>query len=122
MKRKKIVVTGGAGYIGSILVRQLLRSGYSVSVIDTLRFGGESIAELFNHQNFEFIKEDVKNIESYKHAIAKAYGVVHLAAIVGDPACATRFRIRSPPPALSFLDLPPGTAGGLSPHSAQRSR
>lgn len=84
----KVLVTGGAGYIGSILVRQLLDKGYSVRVLDMLRFGGESLLGVINHPNLEFIKGDVRNKQTVLEAIRNMEAVVHLAAIVGDPACA----------------------------------
>ena len=80
-----VLVTGGAGYIGSVLVRQLLAGGRRVRVLDSLRTGGESLAELAGHQNFEFIRGDVRDDPA--SAVADCDAVVHLAAIVGDPAC-----------------------------------
>lgn len=85
---EKVLVSGGAGYIGSVLVRQLLEQDYKVRVIDNLMHGGEPLIELINHPNFEFFKGDVRNIEDLESAIAGMDKVVHLAAIVGDPACA----------------------------------
>jgi len=85
---KKVLVTGGAGYIGSVLVRLLLKEEYFVRVLDNLSFGGESIVELFNYENFEFIKGDVRNNEDVIKAVNGMDYIVHLAAIVGDPACA----------------------------------
>ncbi len=85
---QKILVTGGAGYIGSILVRLLLEEGYQVRVLDNLRFGGESIVELLNNPNFEFLKGDIRNQSDVEKAVHGVYAVAHLAAIVGDPACA----------------------------------
>ncbi len=90
MKKNKILVTGGAGYIGSVLVRQLLRDNNEVTVLDNLSFGGESIVELLNDSNFHFIKGDVRNIKDLEKAISDQDCVVHLAAIVGDPACAKK--------------------------------
>jgi len=84
----KILVSGGAGYIGSVVVRLLLSNGYQVRVIDNLRYGGETIIELMNDENFEFAKGDVRSQEDLTEALKNIDYVVHLAAIVGDPACA----------------------------------
>ena len=85
---EKILVSGGAGYIGSVLVRLLLSKGYKVRVIDNLRFGGEAIVDLLNDPNFEFIKGDTRNEDDLKKAVQGIDYIAHLAAIVGDPACA----------------------------------
>ena len=82
----KILVTGGTGYIGSVLVRQLLDKGYYVRVIDSLN-GGESLFGVVNHNNFELIKGDIRNSSDIKIALKGIDSVVHLTAIVGDPAC-----------------------------------
>jgi nucleoside-diphosphate-sugar epimerase len=83
-----ILVTGGAGYIGSVLTRQLLEKGYTVRVLDSLMYGGEPIIDLFNYPNFQFVKGDVRNEEDVRIAMEGIDCVAHLAAIVGDPACA----------------------------------
>lgn len=85
---KKVLVSGGAGYIGSVLVKLLLKEGYQVRVIDNLRFGGEAIVELLNDNNFEFTKGDIRNEDDLRLALADIDYAVNLAAIVGDPACA----------------------------------
>lgn len=96
--KKRILVTGGAGYIGSMLSGVLLQRGYHVTVVDDLLFGGESLLSFLSHPNFTFLKGDVCD-ESVRHQIKRdahevtpagvaGYGaVVHLAAIVGFPAC-----------------------------------
>lgn len=88
--RKSIIVTGGAGYVGSILVRKLLLEGYRVICIDNLRFGGAALLDVWDHPNFELRKADITNYAEIDQIIANTpdcYAVVHLAAIVGDPAC-----------------------------------
>ena len=84
----KILVTGGAGYIGSVLVRRLLRDGAKVRVLDNLTFGGEPLIDLLDEPNFEFQKGDVLVQEDVEEALKGVKAIVHLAAIVGDPACA----------------------------------
>ncbi len=83
----KVLVTGGAGYIGSVLVRQLLDKGYSVRALDNLNFGGDALIDVMLNPNFEFMKGDVRNAEDVKLALEGVEAVAHLAAIVGDPAC-----------------------------------
>ena len=83
---KKILVTGGAGYIGSYLCGALLQNGYSVTVLDDLLFGGESILGYLSNPSFKFEKLNVAE-ENVKPHLAGVDGVVHLAAIVGFPAC-----------------------------------
>lgn len=85
---KKVLVTGGAGYIGSVLVRILLGRGYFVRVLDNLSFGGESLVELLNNDKFEFIKGDIRDEKMLEKAMLGINYVCHLASIVGDPACA----------------------------------
>lgn len=84
---KRVLVTGGAGYIGSVLVRQLLDKGYPVTVLDSLLFGGEALLSIYSNKNLKFIKGDVRNEADVKKALVDVEAVIHLAAIVGDPAC-----------------------------------
>lgn len=83
----KVLVTGGAGYIGSVLVRQLLEKGYKVRALDSLKFGGDALYEVMLNPNFEFIKGDIRNTKDVETALKDIDAVAHLAAIVGDPAC-----------------------------------
>ena len=83
-----ILVLGGAGYIGSVLVRQLLKRGYHVRVLDKLLFGDNSLAEVCDQPNFELIADDFRNVEAVTRAVQNVDTIVHLGAIVGDPACA----------------------------------
>lgn len=88
---KHILITGGAGYIGSLLTSELLRLGYRVTVLDSLLFGGEAIVPFLHHPNFHFVKTDVTEPRAVKDALKddwqKPNAVIHLAAIVGFPAC-----------------------------------
>lgn len=85
---KKILVTGGAGYIGSILVPQLLDLGHQVTVIDNFMYRQPSLAAVVPNPNFTLIYGDVRDYTLMKKLIATADVVIPLAAIVGAPACA----------------------------------
>jgi nucleoside-diphosphate-sugar epimerase len=91
MMERHVLITGGAGYIGSILTAELLRQNYRVSVLDSLLFGGESILPFLSHPNFHFAKTDVTEPRAVRNSIRKDWQkpdvVVHLAGIVGFPAC-----------------------------------
>jgi len=84
----KILVIGGAGYLGSVLCKKLLEKGYMVKVLDNLSYGGEGVRELLLNEKFEFQKGDIRNISDIICSIEDVDAVIHLAAIVGDPACA----------------------------------
>ena len=81
-----MLVIGGAGYIGSVLVRMLLEEGYRVKVMDNLLYGDHGIKELYGRENFEFFKGDLTNIDDALEAMNDVDAVIHLAGIVGDPA------------------------------------
>jgi nucleoside-diphosphate-sugar epimerase len=86
---QRILVTGGAGYVGSILVRNLLNRGNEVVCVDNLKFGGEALIDVWGHRGFAFYKCDITDFAAVDRILdsAKLDAVVHLAAIVGDPAC-----------------------------------
>ncbi|MBN2115560.1 MAG: NAD(P)-dependent oxidoreductase [Anaerolineales bacterium] len=91
MSDRHVLITGGAGYIGSLLASELLRANYRVTVLDSLLFGGESLVPFLHHPNFHFVKADVTEPRAVKDALKAGWqkpdAVVHLAAIVGFPAC-----------------------------------
>jgi nucleoside-diphosphate-sugar epimerase len=83
------LVTGGAGYVGSVLVPLLLAGGRSVRVFDALLHGGvRSLLASWSDDRFEFVRGDVRDESALDAALADVSEVVHLAAVVGDPACA----------------------------------
>ena len=82
-----ILVTGGAGYLGSILVNELLSQGHRVTVVDDFMFRQASLGHVCYHPNFELIRGDVRDQALMKKAMAKADIVFPLAAYVGAPLC-----------------------------------
>lgn len=86
-KPELVLVVGGAGYLGSALVPMLLGRAYRVRVLDSLLFGKASLHSVENDSNFELITGDVRDIQAVVQAVKGCDAVIHLAAIVGDPAC-----------------------------------
>jgi len=83
-----VVVTGGAGYVGSVVCAHLLIAGHNVVVVDALGSGAESLLGFQSHSRFRLIAGDVRDAEVARRAVASAEAVVHLAAVVGESACA----------------------------------
>ncbi len=84
---KHILVTGGAGYLGSIMVPDLLEAGYKVTVLDSFLYGQNSLAHVCNNDNFSVVRGDVRIESVVKPLLAKADIVIPLAALVGAPIC-----------------------------------
>ena len=84
---KKVLITGGAGYIGSKLATRLLNLKFKVTIIDTLKFSSKSLNHLFGSKNFTFINSDVRNKKLMKKLIKNNEYIIPLAALVGAPLC-----------------------------------
>jgi nucleoside-diphosphate-sugar epimerase len=85
---RRVLVIGGAGFVGSVLVRQLLHRGYEATILDALMYGDEGIHDLDGHPRFRLVRGDLRDIEALISASNGADAIVHLGALVGDPACA----------------------------------
>ena len=84
---KSILVTGGAGYIGSVLTTKLVNNGYNVRILDSLIYGNKGISEHIQSNSIELINEDMRNDEVLRKAVKDVDAIIHLAAIVGEPLC-----------------------------------
>lgn len=84
----RILVTGAAGYLGSTLTALLLKEGHQVRGLDSLLHGGRALMGFWAERDFSFVKGDVRDAAAVAEALEGVEAVVHLAAIVGDPACA----------------------------------
>lgn len=84
---KRILVTGGAGYIGSTMIPELLAAGYRVTVLDNFMFGQNSLAHVCHSPNFEVIRGDIRMADTMKPLLRNADAVIPLAAYVGAPIC-----------------------------------
>tara|TARA_B100000963_G_scaffold140321_2_gene122217 strand:+ start:10224 stop:11243 length:1020 start_codon:yes stop_codon:yes gene_type:complete len=87
MAQKKILVTGGCGYIGGGLIRKLIDQGYIVKCLDLLIYGDDAIKGLTNNKNFSLIIGDVRDKKKLDECLKGVDEVVHLAGIVGDKPC-----------------------------------
>lgn len=84
---EKILVTGGAGYLGSVLVEHLLRRGYRVTVLDNLLYGQTSLLYCCTHPNFQFVQGSVRDKTLIQDLLKRHDAILPLAAIVGAKAC-----------------------------------
>ena len=84
---KSILVTGGAGYIGSVLTHKLVELGYNVRIIDSLIYGKDGISDLISKNSVELIEKDIRDEKTLNEAVKDIDCIIHLAAIVGDPFC-----------------------------------
>jgi nucleoside-diphosphate-sugar epimerase len=85
---QRILVTGGAGYIGAQLLPKLLNSGYKVRLLDRLFFTTKPISGVINHPNLELVRSDFRCVEKVAECVRDVDTVVHLGALDGHPACA----------------------------------
>ena len=90
LKMETVLLTGGAGYIGSLLTGNLLEAGYKVVVVDNFLYDRQTLNQYCANENFSVVKSDVRDVNNYKHLVAKADIIIPLAAIVGAPACASK--------------------------------
>ena len=87
MKKPRILVTGGAGYLGSILCETLLKEGYRVCALDNLFYGEANLFHLCAHPDFEFIKADARDEKALRPLLRDVDAIIPLAALVGVGAC-----------------------------------
>ena len=87
MKKKKILITGAAGYLGSAIATKLVHLGYDVTAVDMIKYDKNSLSHLFYYNNFQFFKKDVTKEEVVKKIVKKQNFIIPLAALVGAPLC-----------------------------------
>ena len=84
---QSILVTGGAGYVGSILTNELVKKNYDVKVVDSLVYGDAGISSLIDQNKIEFFNLDIRDSSKIASILKNVDCVIHLAAIVGEPLC-----------------------------------
>ncbi len=84
----KVLITGGAGYIGSVLTPMILEQGHEVTIFDSLMFGAQPLLGFSSHPKLNIIKGDIRDASAVAKAVGDHDWILHLAAIVGYPACA----------------------------------
>lgn len=88
--KEKILVIGGAGYLGAVLTDRLLKEGYPVRILDSFIYGKKAVEKYVNDKRVEIIEGDIRNVETVNVSMLDTSSVVLLAAVVGDPASKAR--------------------------------
>lgn len=83
---ERVCVAGGAGYVGSVLVPQLLDQGYHVKILDLFLYGREPLKDIAEHPHLECIEGDVRNLDKVRQALSGCDACIHLACISNDPS------------------------------------
>ena len=83
---KRVLVTGGAGYVGAVLVPKLLQAGYAVRVLDLFLYGDDVLDQVADHADLEIVKGDLRDNSLVKQCVANCDAVIHLACISNDPS------------------------------------
>jgi len=83
----KVLITGGAGYIGSMLSTELLKDGHEITIIDLMKYDKGSLNHLYFHKNFKLINKDIRNLKIMKRLVANHEFIIPLAALVGAQLC-----------------------------------
>ena len=83
----KILITGGGGYIGSMLSTELLKDGHEVTIIDLMKYDKGSLNHLYFHKNFKLINKDIRNLKIMKKLVPNHEFIIPLAALVGAQLC-----------------------------------
>ena len=87
MNKKKILITGGAGYIGSMLTTELINKGHEVTVVDLLKYDKSSLNHVYANKKFKLIVNDIRKKNLIKKLVKKNEYIIPLAALVGAPLC-----------------------------------
>ncbi len=84
---QSVLVTGGAGYVGSVLTKKLLKNNFDVKVVDSLVYGNDGISSLIEENKIEFFNSDIRDSLKISSILKDVDCVIHLAAVVGEPLC-----------------------------------
>ena len=84
---KTVLVTGGAGYVGSVLIKKLLSQNFNIKIIDSLVYGSDGISDYLGNNSLELINTDIRKIQDIPDIFHNVDCVIHLAAVVGEPLC-----------------------------------
>tara|TARA_B110001454_G_scaffold149426_1_gene138825 strand:+ start:3760 stop:4782 length:1023 start_codon:yes stop_codon:yes gene_type:complete len=87
MSKNSILITGGAGYVGSVLTKKLVEQNFDVTVLDSLIFGNDGISELITKDSIKLLNFDLRDTSKLQNSLDDIDYVIHLAAIVGEPLC-----------------------------------